>query len=387
MLEKEPEIKKERAVTQLPSKIDLRKEVIMNSKIDEIIAQNCLKIDYENGKNTAPIRLLDAKSSPKPLERARKYKLMDIDTENWLIPYVLSKQSIIVLYAPADSRKTFAAWGLAKFSYLTQKVSEVFYFDGDNGIPVLFGRGVEELTKYSKFNYISLNNPRIHRDFEEVDNFKLLKDIATNSDEDLSSMLFIFDSLKDFVVELDMENGRDMKKFFREYIMNLRLRGATVIILHHSNKVVKNPDDTVNTNQLTFAGSQQILNSIETAYMVVPSNCDTAQQDCYLRYEFIGEKRRIGGNRFELTVHTLPGEGHRNLDIELNVPEITSYVRNKKELGMIEKIIKVLAEGDLELNSVYKKLKRNRRDKFVEKILKDYELIFWRAYFFARKNT
>ena len=359
----------------------------MNSKIDEIIAQNCLKIDYENGKNTAPIRLLDAKSSPKPLERARKYKLMDIDTENWLIPYVLSKQSIIVLYAPADSRKTFAAWGLAKFSYLTQKVSEVFYFDGDNGIPVLFGRGVEELTKYSKFNYISLNNPRIHRDFEGVGNFKLLKNMATNSDEDLSSMLFIFDSLKDFVVELDMENGRDMKKFFREYIMNLRLRGATVIILHHSNKVVKNPDDTVNTNQLTFAGSQQILNSIETAYMVVPSNCDTAQQDCYLRYEFIGEKRRIGGNRFELTVHTLPGEGHRNLDIELNVPEITSYVRNKKELGMIEKIIKVLAEGDLELNSVYKKLKRNRRDKFVEKILKDYELIFWRAYFFARKNT
>jgi len=337
LLEKEPEIKKERAVTQLPSKIDLRKEVIMNSKIDEIIAQNCLKIDYENGKNTAPIRLLDAKSSPKPLERARKYKLMDIDTENWLIPYVLSKQSIIVLYALAGSGKTFAAWGLAKFSYLTQKVSEVFYFDGDNGIPVLFGRGVEELTKYSKFNYISLNNPRIHRDFEEVDNFKLLKDIATNSDEDLSSMLFIFDSLKDFVVELDMENGRDMKKFFREYIMNLRLRGATVIILHHSNKVVKNPDGTVNTNQLTFAGSQQILNSIETAYMVVPRNGDTAQQDGYLRYEFIGEKRRIGGNRFELTVHTLPGEGHRNLDIELNVPEITSYVRNKKELGMIEK--------------------------------------------------
>ena len=254
-----------------------------------------------------------------------------------MIPYVLSKQSIIVLYAPAGSGKTFAAWGLAKFSYLTQKVSEVFYFDGDNGIPVLFGRGVEELTKYSKFNYISLNNPRIHRDFEEVDNFKLLKDIATNSDEDLSSMLFILDSLKDFVVELDMENGRDMKKFFREYIMNLRLRGATVIILHHSNKVVKNPDGTVNTNQLTFAGSQQILNSIETAYMVVPRNGDTAQQDGYLRYEFIGEKRRIGGNRFELTVHTLPGEGHRNLDIELNVPEITSYVRNKKELGMIEK--------------------------------------------------
>ena len=62
-----------------------------------------------------------------------------------------------------------------------------------------------------------------------------------------------------------------------------------------------------------------------------------AQQDGYLRYEFIGEKRRIGGNRFELTVHTLPDEGHRNLDIELNVPEITSCVRNKKELRMIEK--------------------------------------------------
>ena len=89
---------------------------------------------------------------------------------------------------------------------------------------------------------------------------------------------------------------------------------------------------------------------------VVPSNGDTAQQDGYLRYEFIGEKRRIGGNRFELTVHTLPGEGHRNLDIELNVPEIASYVRNKKELRMIEKAQLNLYDTPYETPRAYPKL-------------------------------
>lgn len=44
----------------------------MNSKIDKNIAQNCLKIAYENGKNTAPIRLLDAKSLPKPFGTSTK---------------------------------------------------------------------------------------------------------------------------------------------------------------------------------------------------------------------------------------------------------------------------------------------------------------------------
>ena len=85
---------------------------------DKIIAQFCLKSPYTNDKNVCPIRLHDAKSMPKPLERARKYRLTEIDkqedSENWLIPYVISKQSIVVLYAPAGSGKTF---GITAYRY------------------------------------------------------------------------------------------------------------------------------------------------------------------------------------------------------------------------------------------------------------------------------
>jgi len=335
-------------------------------------------------------RLIVNKECAKALERARKLKLCAQDrlnTEsNWLIPYVIQKQSIVVLYAPAGSGKTFAAWGLAKFSYLTKKASEVFYFDGDNGLSVIFDRGAEELIKYKNFNYIAMNNPRIHKEFGEIDNLKLLKEIV-NSKENLSNMLFVIDSLKDFVGELDMESGKDMKTYFRDYIMNLRLRGATIVLLHHTNKAIKKKDGTVDTNQLTFTGSQQILNSLETAYMVVPNNGDTAQQDGYIAYDFIGEKRRIGGNNLKLTVYTRSENNHKNLDIELEVPSMQAYIRNKKELKAIEKITNILLEhGDTELEVLFKKLKKHRRDRLLAQVLQDYELIFWKTYFSNRKK-
>ena len=323
------------------------------------------------------------------LDRARKLKLLARDRvnseANWLIPYVIQKQSIVVLYAPAGSGKTFAAWGLAKFAYLTKKVSEVFYFDGDNGLSVIFDRGAEELIKYKKFNYIAMNNPRIHKEFGEIDNLKLLKEIV-NSKENLSNMLFVLDSLKDFVGELDMENGKDMKTYFRDYIMNLRLRGATIVILHHTNKAIKKKDGSVDTNQLTFTGSQQILNSLETAYMVVPTNGDTAQQDGHIAYDFIGEKRRIGGNNLKLTVYTKSENNHKNLDIKLTILDVKAYIGNKKELRAIEKVNSILLDGDIELEALFKKLKRHRRDCLLRRIVRDYELVFWKMYFVDRKK-
>jgi hypothetical protein len=358
------------------------------NQIDGIISQKCLKPPYINDKNVVP-RLVDVRQPSKPVERSRQYALKEQDkqdtTQDWLIPFVLKKQSIVVLYAPAGSGKTFAAWGLCKFAYLTKKVSEVFYFDGDNGLNTIFDRGVDELYKYKKFNYIALNNPRIYREFGEVDNFKLLKDIAS-SGEDLSGMLFVFDSMKDFVGNLSMESTDDMKSYFVNYVAKLRLRGATVVLLHHTNKAVKQKDGTINTNMLTFTGSQQILNSLETAYMVVPKNGETAQIDGYLVYDFLGEKRRAGGNNFELVVYTATEKGHKNLDIELKIPDIKSHIRNKKELKMIEKIENILATGDIELSELPKKLKRNRRDALLYRILQDYELIFWERYSLDRKK-
>lgn len=355
---------------------------------DKIIAQFCLKSPYINDKNVVP-RLADVRQSSKPVERSRQYALKEQDKQDtpqdWLIPFVLKKQSIVVLYAPAGSGKTFAAWGLSKFAYLTKKVSEIFYFDGDNGLNTIFDRGVEELYKYKKFNYIALNNPRIYREFGELDNFKLLKDIAS-SGEDLSGMLFVFDSMKDFVGNLSMESTDDMKSYFVNYVAKLRLRGGTVVLLHHTNKAVKQKDGTINTNLLTFTGSQQILNSLETAYMVVPKNGETAQIDGYLVYDFLGEKRRAGGNNFELVVYTATEKGHKNLDIELKIPDIKGHIRNKKELKMIEKIENILATSDIELGELFNKLKRNRRDAFLYKILQDYELIFWERYSLDRKK-
>ena len=247
---------------------------------DKIIAQNCLKSPYINDKNVEPVRLRDA-TQPiilDPFAFSKELRLTKEDLSrgkiDWIIPYAIAKGTINIIYAPAGSGKTFAAWGIAKLAYLTHRIRNVFYFDGDNGLETLFNRSVNELVKYRNFNYLSLNTPRSDEVFSKLGmrniktNEELLQAYA-NSPTDYSNCLVVVDSLKDFVGRADIESGKDMNEYFRSVLMKLRSKGATIIALHHTNKQPKDKNGEPDERGLTFTGSQMILNSADAAYLVL----------------------------------------------------------------------------------------------------------------------
>ena len=151
---------------------------------NKIIAQVGLKSPYINDKNVEPVRLRDATQPTilDPFTFSKELRLTKEDLSrgkiDWIIPYALAKGTINIIYAPAGSGKTFAAWGIAKLAYLTHRVSNVFYFDGDNGLETLFNRSVNELVKYRNFNYLSLNTPRSNEVFSKLG----MRNIKTNEE-------------------------------------------------------------------------------------------------------------------------------------------------------------------------------------------------------------
>ena len=356
---------------------------------DKIIAQVCLKNPYKNDKNVEPIRLRDA-TQPiivDPFTFSKKLRLTKEDLSRgkieWIIPYAIAKGTINIIYAPAGSGKTFAAWGMAKLAYLTHRVRTVFYLDGDNGLETLFNRRVDEIIKYQNFNYLSLNSPRSDEVFDRLG----LKNIKTNeeliqgyanSPVDYSNCLFVVDSLKDFVGRSDIESGKDMNEYFRSVLMRLRGKGATILALHHTNKQPKDKNGEPDERGLTFTGSQMILNSADAAYLVLQRNRATNKRDNRIDYKFVSEKDRIGGAVLALSVFTKATDTHKIYDVCVDIPKLSDYVC-EKEIKIIENIQNILKDNDgiLPLETVYKLLKKHRRDKKISKILDDYNGIFW----------
>jgi hypothetical protein len=352
----------------------------MNSKIDKIIAQVGLKSPYDEPPRlrdaTQPI-ILDPEKFGK-MYGLKKEDLIGASTE-WIIPFVFAKNTINVIYAPAGSGKTFSAWGIAKIAYLTNRVKTVFYFDADNGIQTLFNRHIGELIRYKNFHYISLNSPRAEKIYDEgiKTNEALLRALAT-SPADFSNALIVIDSLKDFSGALDIESGKDMNQFFR-ILMKLREKNSTLLILHHTNKQTKDENGEPSEKSLTFTGSQMILNSSDTAYLVYQKNRETNKKDNRIDYVFKPEKDRIGGAEMEVSVFTKATETKRIYDVVIRLPKLSEYLSEKDNL-LIEAILSVLSKEEdrgVERGKLSRLLKKHPRDKRLTRILKDFDGFLW----------
>jgi len=357
----------------------------MNSKIDEIIPQKCLKTTYIDDKNVAP-RLIDVRQPSKPesaLDISRKLKLqlshkgLPID---YIVPYCIAKNSICLCYAPAGIGKTFWAWGIAKYAYVNKRVKYIHYLDGDNGTPVAFMRNVDELIKRENFFYVSTNNPNIELG---CSNHDLLLKYVKSSDKDLVDHLIIIDSMKDFLGEYDVMKGKDMDAFFKE-LMELRKKGATVIILHHTTKGTL--DEEGNMTNFTFSGSPSVRNSIDTAYKVTSKNASTGKRDGYIDYLLEEDKKRLGGNKFNIVVHT--GDGKYNVDIF--IPDlIQAHIDDPRLRKNISKIVSAIMKENsnrIELNKLYRIFNKNQRNSALRELLRSFNNIIWDTEYSGHKK-
>lgn len=165
----------------------------------------------------------------------------------FLMDGFVAKNLITLFYADGGEGKTFLALGIAK--YLDKQGLSVVYIDYDNGLKSLKDRGVDKklIKTCQHLKYIGRSNAKIHA--HEI----LLKIESMAVSGVFNNTVFILDSLRNFC---DVNNDSATMKTM-ETLKNIREAGATVLILHHSNKDGRN-----------YQGSNNIRNSLDNMYHV-----------------------------------------------------------------------------------------------------------------------
>lgn len=251
------------------------------------------------------------------LGKLKEYRLLPEHkiTGDYIIPHAIKKGKICIFFAEGGVGKTFAAWGISKYAYVNEKVKAAYYFDSDNGLDTNFERKVTNLLGYANFVFVNLNNPNYENMPKGID---LLRDLISKP-TDYTDVLFIFDSLKDFIGGADTSSDKDMR-YIMNLFMELRKRGASIIIIHHT---LKGKD--------IYKGAGTVKDSADTMYLIECLNSDTSQMDGFLNFKFTKEKARDGGENFKLKVDVA------TTNIELSDLNILGYYK-ERDLNLIEKL-------------------------------------------------
>lgn len=291
------------------------------------------------------------------LNKIKQYRLLPTHKieSDYIIPHALKKGKICIFFAEGGVGKTFATWGISKYAYVNGKVKEAYYFDADNSLDTNFERKVTNLLGYANFLFINLNNPNYENMPKGID---LLRDLISKP-TDYTDVLFVFDSLKDFIGSADTSDDKDMR-YIMNLFMELRKRGASIIIIHHTLK-----------KSTVYKGAGTVKDSADTMYLIECLNSDTSQIDGFLDFKFIKEKARDGGENFNLKVDVA------TTNVEISNLNILGYFK-QRDLDLIEKIESTIKNNNMiHHNKIFKLLKKHPTDKKVIKILSDFTNIKW----------
>ena len=180
----------------------------------------------EGGKNMDPYALASS------TDELRK---LDIKTE-YLVENVLPEGMITLFYAPSGMGKSTLATQLSDavnsgepFWGLAVKKSEVFYLDYENPLPTISER-LKRLGERLPFKIwhhdAETSPPQIRQGGESECLFKIRP-----------RTLLVLDTLK--ASNNGDENSSTDMKFLFDFLKDLRKRGLTILVLHHTNKGIE----------------------------------------------------------------------------------------------------------------------------------------------------
>lgn len=169
----------------------------------------------------------------------------------FVIDGFLPKRMITMVYADGGNGKSWLAFAVAKYCAMQQM--DVVYLDFDNPLSVLKDRNI-----HSKLIEPHDNLFYIQRSKCQMQSHEVLERMAQQASAGkYENTLIVFDSLRDFT-EVNNDN-RAMHTMSK--IKDVREAGATVLIIHHSNKDGKN-----------YQGSNNIRNSVDNMYQLKKLN-------------------------------------------------------------------------------------------------------------------
>ncbi|WNL11782.1 DnaB-like helicase N-terminal domain-containing protein [Aliarcobacter cryaerophilus] len=179
----------------------------------------------------------------------------DLDVEKikskkieYLFDKFIIKNDIIMFVARPGVGKSLMALALCNMLLDAKKVKRVFYLDGDNSHITIKSRNID-LVKDKFGNRLNY--------FIELSDLDLYRIITELKNKDLSDILIVFDSIKNFIIG-DRNSHKDVTDLMKK-LKELRNNSATVIFLHHQNKLKKDFNSA-------FAGSSAFMEDISLAY-------------------------------------------------------------------------------------------------------------------------
>lgn len=169
----------------------------------------------------------------------------------FLIDGFLPKRMITLVYADGGHGKSWLAFAMAK--YCAMQSLNVVYLDFDNPLSVLKQRNINSklIEPHSNLMYIQRSKCPVQPD-------ELLAKMSNEASAGAFNNTFVvLDSLRNFT-----EVNNDAKCMHTmDQIMNIREAGATVLIIHHSNKDGRN-----------YQGSNNIRNSVDNMFQLKKLN-------------------------------------------------------------------------------------------------------------------
>ena len=164
------------------------------------------------------------------------------------------KNDITMIVSRPGIGKSIISVALCNMLLRDGKIKRVFYLDADNSSTTIKSRNIESIKdKYkNQLNY-----------FIELSDLNFYTIINQLKNKDLSDILIVFDSIKNFI-NGDRNSHKDVNDLMKK-LKELRNNSATVIFLHHQNKLNKDFNSA-------FAGSSAFMEDISLAYELKKNN-------------------------------------------------------------------------------------------------------------------
>jgi len=266
-----------------------------------------------------------------------------------LIDGFIYTNSVTLIYSPPKQGKSWLAYGLAKKISNDTEIESIYYLDMDNSFSTMKERGFDtmlfEIDGLACLTKATIKSSPLDK----------LKEIASYAKKGaFDNVLFIVDTIKDFI---DFDN-KTQAKVFMNLIVEIRDAGATVVVLHHSNK-----------NERGISGNQAFINSSDNIYSLRQTNDEAPK--LFFSLAVTHARGIVEDKNFSVNTKTL--ELLEEEDLTLMLDDYTSaFVAKTKE------ILSKNTEG-LNKSSLLQKLGYRRDDKRHSNMLEEYVGTFWKV--------
>jgi len=268
---------------------------------------------------------------------------------NYIIDEFLVQGAITMIYAPPKNGKSSFAIGLCKWLMDNTDVYPC-YLDYDNPTIALEDRKVNNIIEEynTQFDYV---HPDVIRMSAKDAINEMLNDVKNTS---YSNVVLFFDSATNFISDVGSDTAVSA---FIEKMKILRSAGATIIILHHTNK-----------SEAGYKGSGNFSSQCDNVFSLTSEDINELEGNILL------ERKDARFGRVKSVAFNLRKDNWEMKKVKYEDVNMPIYVQN-----YIREITRVLRKAKEPLNQtkLLEALGKNKADKTLLEILTKYTGVYW----------